>query len=68
MNYAIREGYTNNQKFKYSDFEILKEVTTQIYLTVDEIDAFYNYDFSKYPKLETARDIFFNGILYWPKS
>jgi integrase len=61
MNYAVNEGYTNNQSFKSSDFKVIKEVTTQIYLTEDEIEAFYNFDFSKYPKLELARDIFLMG-------
>ncbi|MGO2357345.1 MAG: phage integrase SAM-like domain-containing protein [Mesonia sp.] len=61
MNYAVSEGYTNNQRFKSSDFKVTKETTTEIYLTEDEIQAFYEKDLSKYPKLSHARDIFLLG-------
>lgn len=61
MNYALTEGYTDNQSFKSSEFKVSKEITTEIYLTVDEIEAFKNFDLSKYPKLSHARDIFLIG-------
>lgn len=61
MNYAVSEGYTNNQKFKSSDFKVAKEITTEVYLTEEEIQAFYDKDLSKYPKLSHARDIFLIG-------
>lgn len=61
MNYALTEGYTSNQSFKSSEFKVSKEITTEIYLTEDEIEAFRNFDLSKYPKLSHARDIFLIG-------
>jgi len=61
MNYALNEGYTTSQKFKTAEFKVLKESTTQIYLNEDEIQAMYEFDFSKYKDLELARDIFLMG-------
>lgn len=61
MNYALNEGYTTNQRFKSTEFKVMKENTTQIYLDADEIKAMYEFDFSKYPVLEQARDIFLMG-------
>lgn len=61
MNYALNEGYTDNQRFKSSEFKVMKETTTQIYLNEDEIEAIYNYDFKKYPDLSHARDLFLMG-------
>lgn len=61
MNFALTEGYTNNQAFKSSDFKVIKEITTEIYLNEDEIEAFYNIDLSKHPNLSHARDLFLIG-------
>jgi site-specific recombinase XerD len=61
MNFALTEGYSNNQSFKSSEFNVSKEITTEIYLTHEEIEAFRNHDLSKYPKLSHARDIFLIG-------
>ncbi|MGX1022865.1 tyrosine-type recombinase/integrase [Psychroflexus sp. MBR-150] len=61
MNYALNEGYTTNQRFKSSEFKVMKESTTQIYLDEDEIKAMYEYDFNKYHELEHARDLFLMG-------
>jgi integrase len=61
LNYALAEGYTNNQKFKSKDFKVLKEITTEIYLTDAEIKEMFDKDLSKYPKVELARDVFLIG-------
>ncbi|AOW17123.1 hypothetical protein LPB03_06460 [Polaribacter vadi] len=61
LNYAVAEGYTNNQKFKSNDFKVLKEITTEIYLTDAEIKEMFEKDFSKYPEVELVRDVFLMG-------
>ena len=61
MNYALNEGYTTNQRFKSSEFKVIKENTTQIYLDENEIKAMHDFDFSKYPDLAHARDLFLMG-------
>jgi integrase len=61
LNYALAEGYTNNQKFKSKDFKVLTEITTEIYLTDSEIKLMFEKDLSKFPEVELARDIFLMG-------
>ena len=61
LNYALAEGYTKNQKFKSNDFKVVKEITTEIYLTDAEIQDMFEKDLSKYPEVELARDVFLMG-------
>jgi integrase len=61
LNYAVSEGYSTNQKFKGNDFKVKKEITTEIYLTDDEIQQMFEKDLSKFPELEHARDVFLMG-------
>lgn len=61
LNYALSEGYTKNQKFKSNDFKVVKEITTEIYLTDLEIKEMFKKDLSKYPEVELARDVFLMG-------
>ena len=61
LNYAVTEGYTTNQKFKSSDFKVKTEITTEIYLTDEEIQQMHKHDFSKYPEIEHASDVFLFG-------
>ncbi len=61
LNYALSEGYTKNQKFKSNDFKVVKEITTEIYLTDAEIKEMFNKDLSKFPEVELARDVFLIG-------
>lgn len=61
LNDALINGITNNMTFKSHSFKILKEVTTDIYLTSEEIKTLANKDFSLRPKIELARDIFLIG-------
>lgn len=61
LNYSVDEGFNNNLKFRNNSFKATKEITTEIYLTEDEIEAFRQKDLTKYPNLEKARDIFLIG-------
>ena len=61
LNYTLAEGYSNNQKFKSKDFKVVKEITTEIYLTDAEIKEMFDKDLSKYPEVELARDVFLIG-------
>ncbi|MDV7187635.1 site-specific integrase [Lutibacter sp. TH_r2] len=61
MNYALIEGYTENIKFKSKDFKVVKEITTEIFLTEEEIAEMHKKDLSKNPEYERARDIFLIG-------
>lgn len=61
LNYAYSEGYTNNQKFKSNDFKVVKEITTEIYLSDEEIQEMFEKDLSRFPEVELARDIFLIG-------
>lgn len=61
VNYAFNEGYTANTKFRSKDFKVKKEITTEIYLTEEEIQKMFEKDLSLYPELEQARDIFLIG-------
>ncbi|MBT8244930.1 MAG: site-specific integrase [Winogradskyella sp.] len=61
LNYAVSEGYSTNQKYKSNDFKVKKEITTEIYLTDQEIKQMFEKDLSKYPELEHARDVFLMG-------
>jgi site-specific recombinase XerD len=61
LNYASNVGVNTNFKYKLSEFKIPKEQTTAIYLTKEEKTKLFEFDFSKYPDLEEARDIFIIG-------
>tara|TARA_B100002019_G_scaffold37535_1_gene31401 strand:+ start:941 stop:2176 length:1236 start_codon:yes stop_codon:yes gene_type:complete len=61
LNYALREKYTLNDKFKL--FKAKREVTDQVVLSKSEVLKLYHYDFSKSPKLERVRDVFVFGCL-----
>lgn len=61
LNYALSEGFTSNQRFKSVDFKVKKEITTEIYLSDDDIKQMHKKDLSEYPELEHARDVFLMG-------
>lgn len=61
LNEALIEGISNNIIFKHKSFKVLKEETTQIYLTTEEIIKLAEEDLSKYPQIDLARDIFLIG-------
>lgn len=58
---ANRRKFIDNIDFNLSDFNLKAEETTAIYLTYTELGLMLNKDFSKYPELELARDIFLIG-------
>ena len=61
LNDALTNGITTNAKFKSRNFKVLTETTTEIYLTVSEIETLAKKDFSGRPSIELARDIFLIG-------
>lgn len=61
LNDALINGVTSNIIFKNKSFKVLKETTTDIYLTTEEIKTLAEKDFSNRPRIELARDIFLIG-------
>tara|TARA_R110000744_G_scaffold114988_1_gene215049 strand:+ start:402 stop:1694 length:1293 start_codon:yes stop_codon:yes gene_type:complete len=61
LNDALTNGVTNNVIFKNRGFKVLKETTTDIYLTEAEIKILADEDFGSRPRIELARDIFLIG-------
>lgn len=61
LNDALVNGVSNNIIFKNREFKSPKEITTDIYLTNEEIKTLAKKDFSKRPLVEQARDIFLIG-------
>jgi len=51
-----------NPKYKHREFSAPKTETFDIYLNDDEINAIYNFDFSKSKKLDNARDLLIIGL------
>jgi len=62
LNSATTNGVNHNLKFKSRDFSTSPEITTEIYLTNEEIELIKDLDLSKYADLEKARDIFLIGL------
>ena len=61
LNSATNEGYNSNSKYRHPEFKIVKELTTAVYLNMDELKKMVELDLSKYPQHEKARDIFIMG-------
>lgn len=61
LNDALINGISSNTIFKNRSFKVLKEITTDIYLTDKEIETLEEKDFSNRPRIELARDIFLIG-------
>ena len=61
LNDAFVNGVSTNTIFKNRAFKVPKEITTDIYLTWDEIKVLAEKDFSNRPRIELARDIFLIG-------
>ena len=61
LNDALTNGVTNNAIFKNRNFRVLKERTTEIYLTNGEIKILAEKDFSQKPRVQQAVDIFLIG-------
>jgi integrase len=56
------EGYSINQEYKHSEFRVLTNSTKDVYLTENEINLVYNFDFSFSERLENVRDNFIFGL------
>lgn len=61
LNAATEQGINKYQKFRSRNFKTLTEDVDNIYLTKEELQKFYNHDFSNNPKLERVRDLFLVG-------
>lgn len=61
MSKALERKLTSNNSFRDRGFKVIHENIESIYLTSDEVTAFYNFDFSKDKKLERVRDMFIIG-------
>jgi len=61
LNDALINGVSSNTIFKNKNFKVLKEVTTDIYLTEEEIKILAEKNFSNRPRVDLARDIFLIG-------
>jgi len=61
LNRATDAGLNTNLKYQQREFKVLTEITTEIYLTTDEIDKIYNLNLSDKPHWEQARDLFIIG-------
>lgn len=58
MNEAVDRNLTANLQYKNKRFKVLEEPSENIYLTIPEIEAIYNFDMSNNPRLEKVRDLF----------
>lgn len=61
LNNAYAKNYTINREYKLQDFMPEGEDSFEIALTLEELEALYQYDFSKNKRLEKTRDLFLVG-------
>lgn len=61
LNNAYAKNYNVNKEYKLSDFMPEGEETFEIALTLEEVEALYNYNFSHNRRLERTRDLFVVG-------
>jgi site-specific recombinase XerD len=61
MNAAVKEGATTNEKFRDSEFMVLRETADSIYLNLDELRQMWQLDLTNDPTKERARDLFLIG-------
>lgn len=68
MNEAFDRKLTTNIEFKNKKFRTIEEETENIYLTIAEIEAIYNYDLTNNKRLDLVRDMFvlscYTGLRY----
>ena len=68
LNVATEQGYNHYTKYKSENFKKISEESDNIYLTKDELNQFYQHDFSGVPHLEKVRDFFivasWTGVRY----
>jgi integrase len=56
------DGLPINPQYKSSEFSTISNKTKDVYLTEDEIDAVFKYDFSNSDRLDNVRDNFIFGL------
>ncbi len=56
------DGLPISPQYKHPDFKTISNPTKDIYLTENEIDAIFEFDFSHSERLENARDNFIIGL------
>jgi integrase len=56
------EGLPISQQYKHSEFMTVSNKTKDTYLSEEEINKVFNYDFSKSTRLDNARDLFIIGL------
>lgn len=61
LNEAFINGLTTNTIFKNRNFKVAQELTTDIYLTNEEIKTLEEENLKDFPVMELARDIFLMG-------
>jgi len=61
LNSATEQNINHYFKYKSRNFATITEESDNIYLTKEELNKMYNYDFSNNPRLEKVRDLFIVG-------
>ena len=61
LNEALISGLTTNAIFKNRNFKVDKELTTDVYLSIEEIETLSKENLEAFPALELSRDIFLIG-------
>lgn len=61
LNTATERGINPYHKYKSRNFKALEEQTDNFALTKDELNKFYDFDFSENTRLEKVRDLFIVG-------
>lgn len=61
MNEALEEGLHQNVKYKSKRFKKVQLEVDNIYLSADQLDQLYKYDFSDNNRLDRVRDLFLVG-------
>lgn len=61
MGEALDLKYTSNIEFRHKKFTVEEKETDAVYLSENEINAIYKFDFTKSTRLEKVRDLFIFG-------
>jgi integrase len=61
MNVALEKSMTTNRNHLHRTFSVFKEETENIYLSLNELQQFWELDLSENPTKELARDLFLIG-------
>jgi site-specific recombinase XerD len=56
------EGLPINPQYRHSEFSTISNITKDVYLNEEEINAVYNFDFTNSERLDNVRDNFVIGL------